>query len=150
MGFLSKVFGKKDQNTVSQKTINPELAVKIIQVYGSILENQSPPPGSVADLSKLPYQKEQIKQALIIGMHSTDDEKMREMMKFGFVELANWQKGVGDKDQGLDISKIDLNDDPGKAIEQFRKQSDDYKKWSSIVEAERESSEKDLRDLGLW
>ena len=49
-----------------------------------------------------------------------------------------------------DFSKIDFNDAPRKTIEQFIKQSDISQKWSPLVEAEKKSLEKELRDLELW
>ena len=150
MGFFSKLFGKGDQESSSSTTINPEDAVKIIQEYGNVLENNSPMLGSVADVCKLPYKKEHIKQALIIGLHETNNEKMKEILKVGYIELSNWQENVGNEDQGLDFSKIDFNDDPRKTIDQFNKQNDISTKWSPLVEAERESLEKELRNLGLW
>ena len=94
--------------------------------------------------------EEHIKQALILGLHETNDERMKEMLKVGYVEISNWQENVGNEDQGLDFSKIDFNDNPRKTIEQFTKQTDIRKKWSPLVEAERKSLEKDLRNLGLW
>ena len=149
MRFFSKLFGKNDRTSGTSKSIHPEDAEKIIHAYGNVLEKYSPMPGSVADVCKLPYKKEHIKQALIIGLHETNNEKMKEILKVGYIELANWQENVGDKDQGLDFSKMDSND-PKQTIEQFKKQNDIREKWAPLVEAERVSLEKELRNLGLW
>ena len=68
----------------------------------------APTPGCVADAGKLPYPKEKIKYALIIGLKATDDPKMCEMLKFAFIQLADWQEGIGESDKGPDLSKFDL------------------------------------------
>ncbi len=141
---------KAIRNQAHQKPSTLRMLKKIIQEYGNVLENNSPRPGSVADVCKLPYKKEQIKQALIIGLHETNNEKMKEILKVGYIELSIWQENVGNEDQGLDFSKIDFNDAPRKTIEQFIKQSDISQKWSPLVEAEKKSLEKELRDLELW
>ena len=150
MRFFSKLFGKSNQKSSSSKIIKLEDAEKIIQKYGNVLENNSPRPGSVSDVCELPYKKEQIKQALIIGLHENNNEMMKEMLKVGYIALSNWQENVGNEHQGLDFSKIDFNDTPRKTIEQFNKQSDISQKWSPLVEAEKNSLEKELRNLGLW
>jgi hypothetical protein len=150
MGILSRLFGKKAQATDFNEAMRPELAMEIIEAYGAILEHHPPSPLSVADSSQLPYPKEKIKEALITGINLTDNKNMKETLKIVFVELANWQQGVGDKDQGLDFSEIDLNGDPRKALELYKKQHDDLDKWTPLVEAERAASEKELRNLGLW
>lgn len=51
---------------------------KIVQAYGATLEHNAPTPGCVADVSKLPYPKEEIKRALIVALRSTKDPKMRD------------------------------------------------------------------------
>lgn len=47
--------------------------VNIVQAYGKILETSAPVPGTVADASKLPYPKQQIKDAIVAALRSTDD-----------------------------------------------------------------------------
>jgi len=94
MGFLKKLFGTKQDRPPQSMT--PELATQIIQEYGAVLQNNSPLPGGVADISNLPYPKNQIKKALIIGLKTNDDPQMQEMLKTAYIQLTDWQEGVGD------------------------------------------------------
>jgi hypothetical protein len=101
-------------------------------------------------VSKLPYPKEKIKEALIIGLGLTSDSQMREMIKVAYIHLADWQEGVGDTDLGLDLSKIDLDDDPTKLAGSISKQRAGYEKWAPIVNAEQKALQQELEDTGLW
>jgi hypothetical protein len=149
MGLLSKLFGKNSQKIDPKKPLTPEMVDKIIQDYGYALEYEAPYPGTVADQNKLPYPKEQIKAALIIAMRFAEDEKMKEAFKVGFLSLACWQEGVGDEDQGLDFSKIDLNGDPDEAIKKYTEQREGGEKWTKLFSNETDSLAKELQDLGV-
>ena len=85
----------------------------------------------MADKSKLPFPKEKIKAALIIGLKATTDQRMREMLKVGYIQLADWQEGVGETDQGLDLANMDLNDDPVKLAQQVSTQGSDHEKMAA-------------------
>lgn len=58
--------------------------VRIVQAYGKFLETSAPVPGMVADASKLPYPKEQIKDAIVAALRSTDDPQIKEHLKVGY------------------------------------------------------------------
>jgi hypothetical protein len=148
MGILKKLFGSG--STTTPATMSEEEAEKIIQAYGAVLQTQAPPPGCVADTDKLPFPKQKIKAALIISLKATTDQRMREMLKVGYIQLADWQEGVGETDQGLDLPNVDLNDDPVKLAQQVLAQGSGYEKWQPVVEAEQEKLKQELVDLGLW
>ena len=94
-------------------------------------------PGTVADATKLPYPKQQIKNALITGARSTADFQKKEMIKIGYYELANWQEGIGDSNKGFDLSKTDLNQDAKSLAKQVLEESKGTEYWTKIVEKER-------------
>jgi hypothetical protein len=98
----------------------------------------------------LPFPKEKIKVALIIGLKSTNDFHVKEMLKVGDVQLADWQEGVGETDLGLDLSNMNLNDDPVKLAEQVLEKVSGHEKWKPVVQAEQEKLKQELFDLGLW
>jgi hypothetical protein len=148
MGILKKLFG--GGSTTTSAEMSEQQAEEIIQAYGSVLQTQAPTPGCVADTSKLPFPKERIKTALIIGLKATTDRRMREMLKVGYIQLADWQEGVGETDQGLDLSNINLNDDPAKLVQQVLAQGSSNEKWQSVVQAEQETLKQELVELGLW
>jgi hypothetical protein len=140
----------RTSSTSQQAPISHAEAEKVVQAYGAILQHSAPAPGCVADISKLPYPKEQIKQALITALRLTKDAPVREQLKGGYVLLANWQPGVGSTDLGLDISRIDQTDDTQKQAQQVVAQSSDFGKWTPIVNAEGHALESELRRMNLW
>jgi len=122
----------------------------IIQAYGKALETEAPAPGSVADENKLPYPKDTIKEAIIAGLKSTDNDQMKEQLKVGYIQLADWQPGVGATNQGLDISSIDINQDTESLAKAVLEQSSGSEKWTAMAQKEQEALKQELQDLGLW
>ena len=61
---------------------------KIVQEYGSAMVNNGPPPGGVADVSKLPYPKSKIKKAVIQALQLVDDPVMATSLKGGYTQLS--------------------------------------------------------------
>jgi Na+-translocating ferredoxin:NAD+ oxidoreductase RnfC subunit len=84
MGIFKKLFGGGGATTLAK--MSGQEAEKIIQAYGTVLQTQAPTPGCVADISKLPFSKEKIKAAIIIGLKSTNDQQMREMLKVAYIQ----------------------------------------------------------------
>ena len=148
LGILKKLFGGGSNFTPA--TMSGQEAEKIIQAYGAVLQTQAPTPGCVADASKLPFPKATIKTALIVGLKATTDQQTKEMLKVGYFQLADWQEGVGATEQGIDMSNMDLNDDPVKLAQQVLAQGADQEKWLPVVKAEQEKLKQELIDFGLW
>lgn len=148
MGILKKLFG--GGRSTSSGTMSEQDAEEIIQAYGAVLQTQVPTPGCVADISKLPFPKEKIKTALIIGLKATNDKEMKEMLKVAYIQLADWQEGGGESDQGLDLSNMNIDDDPRKLAEQVLAQGSSHEKWKPVVQAEQEKLKQELVSIGLW
>jgi len=137
-----------DGNTKSDDTGEPawaEQAEKIVQKYGEVLQHSSPVAGCVADQDKLPYPKDVIKTALIKALQNTVDNHQKEVLKIGYLSLANWQSDVGDSNQGIDISKVDPMIDPT----EFLALHESSKDWSQIVQNEEMELQAELKELGL-
>jgi hypothetical protein len=147
MGLLSKLFGRKAESAPSMTT---QRAVEIINKFGSVLEHEAPAPGCVADVTKLPFPKDQIRQALIIGLRANSDPKMKEMLKVAYIELANWQPGVGSVDQGLDASKLNLSGDIEALADKVLAQTQRQEEWAEAVRREQASSKHELEMFGFW
>jgi hypothetical protein len=124
--------------------------VSIVQAYGKILETSAPVPGTVADASKLPYPKQQIKEAIVAALRSTDDPQIREHLKIGYIQLSDWQEGVGETNQGLDVSALDMNQDAESLAKAVFEQSSGSEKWTAMVQKEQEELKRELKTLGLW
>ena len=134
-----------------QQKENEEIAKRenIIHEYGRVMEENFP--SWVADESKLPYPKQEIKKALISALRDEDDFVMKELLKAGYIQLANWQPNVGEKDEGFDISNIDTGQDIKLIAKQFVIQTEgvDFQ-WPKRIAQEREELKRELRELGLW
>jgi hypothetical protein len=148
MGLFSKIFGRKLER--ADVVMSAQRAAEIINKFGFVLENEAPAPGCIADVSKLPFPKEKIRQALIVGLRTNADPKMKEMLKVAYVELANWQADVGSNDQGLDTSKLTLKGDVEGLARAVLKQTECQNEWNETVLKEQASSRSELEQLGLW
>lgn len=74
------------------RTNLPAELQKIVVAYGDALASRKSRP---TDASQLPYPKATIKSALIAAIAVTEDAKMREWLRSAFVQLADWQEGIG-------------------------------------------------------
>ncbi|MBT4795879.1 MAG: hypothetical protein HON83_05575 [Candidatus Marinimicrobia bacterium] len=122
----------------------------IVQAYGGVLENSAPVPGCVSDSKNLPYSKQEIKQALIAALKLSADPKIKEYLKTGYIGLADWQDGVGDSEQGLDVSTLDMSQDTQTLAKTVIEQSERSEKWNVLVQQEQEVLKQELQALGLW
>ena len=147
MGFIKKWFSRGRSDPAA--TISKLDAANIIKAYSDVLQTQAPKPGNVADVRLLPFSKEAIKEALIIVLRDTTDPTKIERLKGSYIRLAEWQEGVGESDQGLDISKMNLNDDTEKLARQVLAHGIDREKWQSTVIDEQEKLKQELIDLGF-
>ncbi len=131
--------------------ISLQEAEKIIQSYGALLAESSPSSGTIADSSKLPYPKQKIRQAILLAIGAVQDTQQKEMLKIGFLQLADFQEGVGEHLVGIDISKMDVgNTDVEELARQVLSQSDGYEKWRHVVHEEREALKTELQNAGHW
>ena len=80
----------------------PEGYLSFVRDYGYAMEHNAPPSGGVADTSKLPWPKDTIKSALMTALHEIDDPQTRDQLVIGYLQLSDWQDGVGDTDIGID------------------------------------------------
>ena len=150
MGLFGNLFGKScDQTT--KPSISSAQALEIIQRYGKVIETEAPTPGCIADAGKLPYPKSQIKEALVIGLRATKDPQTANALKICYLQLADWQEGVGESNLGLDIGELmAANHDTETLINKIASQSELDDKWKATVAADQESLKQDLVRLGFW
>ena len=124
-------------------------AQRIAQAYGHVLDSSAPLPGCVADAGQLPYDKDTIKQALAICLSASNDPQLTEYLKHGYLQLAAWQHGVGDKALGLDFTEIDLEADPNEIAALVQQRSATMACWDTLIKEERARLEGDLSALGF-
>lgn len=144
MGFFSRLLGDRPKPTLFSSTSSNI----VVADYGEVLETRAPAPGCVADVTELPYQKDEIKRAILMMLGVITDSQLREHLRFAYVSLADWQVGVGTRHLGLDITKIDRNkliDDRAKEV---LEKGDEMKMWLPIIEAERNALLRELKTFG--
>ncbi len=150
MGLLDWIFGRtKDNQQHTSAGMTHEVAEKIIQDYGVVLESFAPAPGCVADVRNLPHSKERIKQALVLALRLTKEPQMREQLKIGYISLADWQQGVGKGTVGIDLTKMDLDTVPLEMAKRIASQEKAMEKWAPLVKAEQAALKAELQNLGL-
>ena len=146
MGLISRLFGQSKAPAGTNSTP----ANVVVADFGEVLATRAPVPGTVADVTGLPYPKEQIKRSIVIMLAATTDSQLREHLKFAYVSLANWQVGVGPMHQGLDVTKLDRTKSVTDLVKEIGPAGEQMKKWQPIAKAEQEALIGDLRKLGLW
>jgi len=91
MGILNWLFGRTSR-TDKPGTLSLQKAQAIVNAYGAALASKT---SGVVDASHLPHPKSRIKAALLVAMQATPEGSMRNLLKAGYVSLADWQDGVG-------------------------------------------------------
>ena len=156
MDFLRKMFGGKQTKQELRTRRILTAADKIVNRYGAFMQSSTfPAPLCIADTKKLPYEKETIREALILLMRLCDDDNTKGFLKFGYVSLANFQDGVGETDLGLDLGKlpkvknIDFNDgnEVASAIKQTHAMMHSSDKFKEKVEKERLLLERGVSEI---
>ena len=141
---------KNQHKTINSITPLPaEQAQLIIQEHSSFMEEHAPTPGCVADANKLPYPKETIKNALITALQLSTDKDLSEILKASYIFLADWQENVGEINQGIDVTNLDLNADPKILAENILAHKAASDKWSPIIQAEQQALSDELSSMGF-
>lgn len=140
-----------DQGSKSdQPPMTVEAAEKIVQDYGRTWRSMARPGSAIRDIRNLPHPKEHIKQALILSRLLNTDPKDREILKTGYILLADCQEGVGDIPVGLDLAGMNLNGDSHELAKQIDEPVRRFLKWDAVVRKEMEVLKSELQKLGLW
>lgn len=132
-------------DNVDDKKCHKEIE-KIVQQYGEFLQHSSPATGCVADQEKLPFPKGTIKNALINALKNTEDNHQKEVLKFAYLSLVNWQPDVGDSNHGIDLTDVDpmlVNPD------EFLASLESTKDWSQIIQKEEMELRAELKQFDL-
>jgi hypothetical protein len=90
MGILSKIFGRPPRRSTA-KSMSAADIEKILKAYGAATASGE---SLYRDVSELPYPKPVIKEALILALCVTKDPKDLNLLRSGFVMLADWQEGL--------------------------------------------------------
>ena len=113
------------------------------------METKTPMLGCVADVKELPYPKGVIKKSIIRALEVSKDTRFNATLKVGYIDLASWQEGVGSEHQGLDLTKMDLNQSTSDLANAVLEQGKSFDKWKSIIQNEEKQLLKELQSLQL-
>ena len=112
--------------------------LKIIQDYGAFIERNPPLPTRIEDTSVLPHPKAAILEALIFEIEQGHPKHVDDMLRFGAISLAQYQRDVGrDPLEMLGTAARDL---PPKLAEEkhlaelLTKIQDRFKKFDELVQ----------------
>lgn len=109
------------ETSISELTLNN--AFDAVIRYGELMERQ----GTVIfDASVLPLPKAHMKQALMMVWKNTVDEHLKAVLGGGYVNLANFQEGVGN-------TPVDYNLPSGFDPVKDREYLNPYLKWSMKI-----------------
>ncbi len=127
-----------------------DATLEIMRAYGALMQQQAAGQAGLGDSEELPCSKEEIKAAIIATMQSTGDSDSREMLKAGYVYLANWQEGFNKAEQEGELPSLDEEKDPLELADQILEGRPSYEGWQAKVKAEQQVLQKELEQLGLW
>jgi hypothetical protein len=114
--------------------------LRIIQDYGALLERNPPLPTRIEDISVLPHPKAAILDALIFEIGRGHPKHVDDMLRFGAISLAQYQRDVGR--EPLEMLGTDARDLPPKLAEEkhlalvLTKMQDRFKKFDELVQDE--------------
>ncbi len=123
-------------------------AITIIQDYGYIMLHKSPAPFYISDVNKLPHPKENIKQALMMALSVNAEKQTMDALKIGYMQLANWQEGIGEVD--FAIGAIDSDEGVNEKIKRITSNYEEVDEWCELIEEERVMLKSDLVSIGAW
>jgi hypothetical protein len=127
----------------------PALMQRIVGDYLQLLAADGPGVWCGADEQKLPYSKAAIKHALIWAMQRQGDDDGYEHLRQSFLQLGNFQPGIGETNVGYDLFKPDPGLSVPERFRRFAEEAAEFVKWEPQINAERERLESELQQMGL-
>ena len=114
--------------------------LRIIQDYGALMERNPPLPTRIEDVSVLPHPKAAILDALIFEIGQEHPKHIDDMLRFGAISLAQYQRDVGR--EPLEMLGTDARNLPRKLAEQkhlaevLSKMQDRFKKFDELAQTD--------------
>lgn len=143
MSIFTRLFGRQDRQ---QSFLQ---AQRRVLDYARYLEECPPMLGRIIDVTKLPHDKQQLKSALLMCIGHSDEERLEEHLKAGYLMLSAFQSGVGEQDIGTDFASLDLEQDPLEIATHIEMEEELACSWRHRVQDELEQLKDDLMALEL-
>jgi hypothetical protein len=148
MGMFNRLF-RRDVGGKNSADLSLATARRVVRDYRVFLETSAPLPGRVADVRELPHSKDHIKDAISVCITVLRNPQLTEHLKYGYLMLSAWQKGVGAKTLGPDFTQLDLDIDPLELAQKIQEQSAPMEKWSPVIRAEQAKLTSELSAMGV-
>lgn len=144
------VFFRKKKKVETKKTNGMSIgeAEAVINAFGKTLELAGSVPGTVADETKLPYPKYRIKNAILISLKEARSDQDRTFLKEGYLMLSGFQKGVGETDSGVDLTKIDIDEVTNEDLLALASKIGGVDPWQEKVQTELAQLNAELQSAG--
>ncbi len=146
MAIFTRLFGRRREADQQGRFID---AQRRVLDYARYLENHPPMPGRIRDVEALPHDKQGLKHALITCISHSDDARLEEHLKAGYLMLSAFQPDVGAGELGTDFAGLDLDADPLDIATRIESDSEATRTLQQGVEAELVQLQDDLRALEL-
>ncbi len=146
MSIFTRLFGRQENGEYKLSFVE---AQRRVLDYARFLENSPPMPGRVVDESRLPHPKQVLKSSLLNCIGQTDDERLGEHLKSGYLMLSAFQPNVGEQELGTDFAKLDLELDPMEVATLIELESERTGGIRQQVQAELEALQQELYALEL-
>jgi hypothetical protein len=114
--------------------------LRIIQDYGALMERNPPLPTRIEDVAVLPHPKAAILDALIFEIGQGHPKHIDDMLRFGAISLAQYQRDVGR--EPLEMLGTDARNLPRKLAEEkhlaevLTKMQDRFKKFDELAQTD--------------
>ena len=146
MAIFTRIFGR---GRVEEKQLGYVDAQRKVLDYARYLEMQPPMPGRIVDQDSLPHPKNELKVALKMCIANSEDVRLAEHLKSGYLMLSAFQAGVGVKALGTDFGVLDLERDPLDIATQIEEEAEIASFWKACVQSELEQLQQDIYALEL-
>ncbi|QFU75308.1 hypothetical protein EY643_06385 [Halioglobus maricola] len=146
MTIFSRIFGRRG---ASENQLGYVEAQRKVLDYARYLEDSPVMPGRVVDESDLPHSKRELKASLLKCIGNSDDARLSEHLKSGYLMLSAFQSGVGVKALGTDFANLDLERDPMDIATEIEESQEIANFWKAWVQSELEQLQQDIYALEL-
>jgi hypothetical protein len=143
MGIFAQLFGNGVKAESGPMTDSE--AMRIINAYGGAMVDRT---CNYFELSSLPYPKTRIKEAIIHSLKEGGDPKNRELLKIGYLALAEWQVGFGSRIRPGELTAEEIAD-PTKAMARIASSNSDWTNVPEQVATESAMLSAELKALSL-
>ncbi len=146
MTMFTRLFGRRQCADQQGRFID---AQRRVLDYARYLENHPPMPGRVRDVARLPHDKRVLKGALLTCIGHSNDARLGEHLKAGYLLLSAFQEDVGHEEPGTDFAALDLAADLLDIATRIEQDADRSSSLRARVEVELAQLQDDLMALEL-